>query len=115
MKKTEKRIAHVETWVAQFDQALKSRNISDILSLFVEDCFWRDFVSFTWNIRTLEGHEEISRMLSDNLELIAPRQWSLLETPTHSDGITEAWLRFKPKQHAAARSCGCWMAKHGRC
>jgi len=97
MKKTEKRIAHVETWVAQFDQALKSRNISAILSLFVEDCFWRDFVSFTWNIRTLEGHEEISRMLSDNLELIAPRQWSLLETPTHSDGITEAWLRFETK------------------
>lgn len=97
MKETEESTAYIETWVAQFDQALKSRNISDILSLFVEDCFWRDFVSFTWNIRTLEGHEEISRMLSDNLELIAPRQWSLLETPTHSDGITEAWLRFETK------------------
>ena len=34
------------------------------VALFAADGYWRDLVSFTWNIRTCEGTDEIAAMLA---------------------------------------------------
>ncbi len=38
-----------------FGGALESNDISSATGMFVEDCYWRDLVSFTWNLKTLEA------------------------------------------------------------
>ena len=42
-------------WLANLGKALGARDIPGALELFVEDCYWRDFLSLTWNIKTMEG------------------------------------------------------------
>ena len=42
------------------------------VGLFVNDCFWRDLVAFTWNIITIEGTEGVRRMLGQTLDRVQP-------------------------------------------
>ena len=59
--------AAAQAWLADFDRALQAGDIDGALELFDEECYWRDFVSFTWNLKTLEGKEQIRRMLDERL------------------------------------------------
>ncbi len=43
--------------------ALASGDIERALALFQSDCYWRDLVTFTWNIKTMEGKDNIRDML----------------------------------------------------
>ena len=43
----------------RFGGALASRDIEAATNLFQDDCYWRDLVTFTWNIKTLEGKDDI--------------------------------------------------------
>jgi putative flavoprotein involved in K+ transport len=45
----------VTLWLKAFDAALKAKDVVAAIDLFDEDCYWRDLVSFTWNIKTCEG------------------------------------------------------------
>ena len=47
--------AAVSAWLAKFEAALSTANIKAAAALFDDECYWRDLVSFTWNIITLEG------------------------------------------------------------
>jgi putative flavoprotein involved in K+ transport len=50
-------------WLEAFSSALASGEIERASSLFGDECFWRDLVAFTWNVKTLEGRDEIAAML----------------------------------------------------
>ena len=39
-------------WLADFTSALERQDIDAAVALFEPDCYWRDLVAFTWNIRT---------------------------------------------------------------
>ncbi len=103
--------AQAEAWLAEFDSALRSRDIRAAAALFGEECYWRDLVAFTWNIKTLEGAAEISTMLTANLGAVAPSNWQIDGEPTTVDGVVEAWLRFETK---VARGRGILRLKNGR-
>jgi putative flavoprotein involved in K+ transport len=83
--------------IDKFGRALGEGRIDDAVALFQEDCYWRDLVSFTWNIRTLEGHDQIRAMLEGQLPSVRPSDWSLAEGEeiTERDGVTEAWITFE--------------------
>src|SRR4051794_23189220 len=49
----------VSGWVARLASALESPSSADWNALFGEECYWRDFLAFTWNILTLEGRPAI--------------------------------------------------------
>jgi putative flavoprotein involved in K+ transport len=51
-------------WLDAFGAALASGQPDAVLPLFDADCYWRDLVAFTWNIRTQEGHTAIRDMLA---------------------------------------------------
>ena len=55
--------AEARRWLADFSTALAAGDIAAVLDGFAADCYWRDFVSFTWNIKTLEGKAAIGDML----------------------------------------------------
>lgn len=103
--------AAVETWLDAFNTALTSRNTAAAADLFEEDGLWRDFVSFTWNLKTLEGRGEITDMLDAVLDHVQPAGWELTEQPTEADGVTEAWVSFET---AAARGWGHLRLRDGK-
>lgn len=95
--------ARVEGWLSEFSEALVARDADRAASLFSEESYWRDLVSFTWNLKTLEGRGEIADMLRSTLGHIAPRNFAVLAEPTEANGVTEVWLRFET---AAGRGTG---------
>ena len=94
--------AQAETWLTAFDSALGARRIEGVTSLFDADCFWRDLVAFTWNVKTLEGRDEIAAMLRANLDATRPSAWRIEGDPVKADGVLQAWIRFETK-HARGR------------
>ncbi len=87
----------VETWLTQLDQALAAGDAAAAAGLFTEDCFWRDLIAFTWNIRTFEGRAEVAAMLTANLDRVRPTGWKITdgEQPTDAGGVVEAWIEFE--------------------
>src|SRR5690349_9501010 len=57
----------VDAWLSAFEMALATRDIVRATGMFAVDSFWRDLVSFTWNLKTLEGREAIGQMLETRL------------------------------------------------
>lgn len=101
----------VEQWLAAFDEALRAGQPDRAAELFEPDGYWRDFVAFTWNLRTLEGREEIHRMLEAQLAEISPSGWSLDEPATISDGVVDSWVTFET---AAGRGWGHLRLRDGK-
>jgi putative flavoprotein involved in K+ transport len=84
-------------WLDAFSSALASGEIERASSLFGDECFWRDLVAFTWNVKTMEGRDEIAAMLGDELAAANPTIWRINGEPTQSNGVTEAWIAFETK------------------
>lgn len=78
-------------------EALAAGDIDRACDLFVTDCYWRDLVSFTWNIRTMEGRDQVAEMLRAQLGHIRPTGWLLdpSEVPGEEDGVITAWFQFE--------------------
>ncbi len=100
-------------WLDQFSNALKSGDSQAAAQLFDEDGFWRDFVSFTWNLKTMEGRAEITDMLDATLNHVKPSNWQLVGDASEADGITEGWLSFETsvahgEAHVRLNDKGCW-------
>ena len=81
-------------WLDQLNQALQHRDPAAAAALFEPQGFWRDLVTFTWNIKTLEGREAIQAMLTATLAQVQPSNWRLEEEATENDGVIEAWICF---------------------
>ncbi|WP_425090506.1 NAD(P)-binding domain-containing protein [Tropicimonas sp. S265A] len=81
----------------EFGLALEAGDIDAATEMFTDDCYWRDLVTFTWNIKTVEGKDQIADMLRHQLGTTKPRNWTLAdgEIPTEEDGITTAWISFE--------------------
>jgi putative flavoprotein involved in K+ transport len=84
-------------WLDQFAAALASGQPDATLPLFDSDCYWRDLVAFTWNIRTQEGHEAVRDMLAARITDTAASNFQLEGEATEADGITEAWFTFETR------------------
>jgi putative flavoprotein involved in K+ transport len=82
-------------WLARFEAALASGQPDAVAELFDSDCYWRDLVSFTWNIRTEEGRDAIREMLAARLADVKPSGFRLDGEATEAGGVTEAWFHFE--------------------
>ncbi|MGD0924465.1 MAG: NAD(P)/FAD-dependent oxidoreductase [Streptosporangiaceae bacterium] len=107
--------AGVTRWLSAFGDALAAGDPAAAAALFTEDCFWRDLVSFTWNITTLEGRPAIAAMLAETLPRVQPGGWAITagEEPAEAGGVTEAWFDFETavgrgRGHLRLRDGLCW-------
>ena len=50
----------VQEFLDSFGKSLSESDIDGACDMFLDDCYWRDLVTFTWNIKTLEGKEDLS-------------------------------------------------------
>ena len=85
----------VDAWLADFEAALAVRDIDRVAGMFAVDSFWRDLVSFTWNLKTMEGREQITDMLTTRLAGTDPSGFRARETPTEDGGVTTAFIEFE--------------------
>lgn len=85
----------VQDWLEEFARALAACDIGAASALFAEDCYWRDLVAFTWNIKTMEGRTAIGDMLSATLATVQPCAWAIDGEANEADGIVDAWFTFE--------------------
>jgi putative flavoprotein involved in K+ transport len=101
----------VQAWLARFQSALTARDVDRVVELFAPTCFWRDLVSFTWNITTAEGQDEVRALLTETLDRTDPTGFRVAEPPAGADGVDEAWLEFET---AVGRGRGHLRLQDGR-
>jgi putative flavoprotein involved in K+ transport len=105
--------ARVDAWLNRFETALAARDVEAAAALFAVDSYWRDLVSFTWTIKTVEGRDGVTGLLEATLDRIDPSGFRTTEPPTEADGVTEAWLEFetatgRAKGHLRLKDEGAW-------
>ena len=81
-------------WLRDLETALKAGDIDAAVDLFATTSYWRDLVSFTWNLRTVEDRDGVRDMLTHTLDRVAPTDFQLSEPAATADGVTEAWFTF---------------------
>jgi putative flavoprotein involved in K+ transport len=94
------------SWLRAFESALARREVREAADLFADECYWRDLVAFTWNIKTCEGRAEIGRMLEAALPAVQPRKFVL------KDRNGEAWFEFET---SLGRGVGHLRLRDGKC
>ena len=104
--------ARMAAFLAKFDAALAAGDLDAASAMFGEDSYWRDLVAFTWNIKTMEGRDQVRDMLSHCLKRVKPRDWRIAEgeTATETDGVLESWISFETE---IARGYGLIRLKDG--
>ena len=98
-------------WLSDFETSLKSGNFNAVTALFADECYWRDLVSFTWNLKTLEGKDEILSMLNSCLKDVEIKHFNLQEV-NENNGITEVFFLFET---SILRGRGIFRLKDGLC
>jgi len=86
----------VDAWLSEFETALATRDIERVTGMFAVDSFWRDLVSFTWNLKTLEGRDAIGQMLESRLSDTDPSRFRTREPAADDgDGVVSAFIEFE--------------------
>jgi putative flavoprotein involved in K+ transport len=102
----------VSDWLSRFSTALDRKDWLGVANLFAGECYWRDLVSFTWNIKTLEGRDEIAAMLAATVSAVEPGHWRIEGDATRENDVTAGWFVFET---AVARGKGYLRLKAGQC
>ena len=85
----------MDRWLAEFEAAFAVRDIDRVVSGFVTDCFWRDLVAMTWNLTTMEGHEQLADMLEARLPEADPSGFVTAEPATADGDVVSAFIEFE--------------------
>jgi putative flavoprotein involved in K+ transport len=101
-----------KTWLAAFEKSTNAADLIAALPLFDDaECFWRDLVFFSWNLKTTEGKTEIGDMLKATLPHAGKVSWRVDGEATGDEGLTEAWLLF---ENDVARGKGYLKLRNGK-
>lgn len=99
-------------WLASFAEQIARGDIPATLELFAEDCYWRDLVAFTWNVKTMEGKAAIAAMLEATLGSTRPSAWQVTSASGSGSEPIEAWFTFAT---AAGKGSGILTLQGGKC
>ena len=92
-------------WLREFNAALARRTPMPRPSCSATDSYWRDLVAFTWNIKTVEGRDEIADMLDGHPGARRGRGLHARRgTRPSADGVIEAWIEFETAVGPRARA-----------
>ena len=87
--------AQVSSWLADFGTAVSRGDFGRATSMFGDESYWRDLVSFTWNLKTAEGPQEIQAMLEATMPNAKPSNFVIQGEGSEANGITEGWFTFE--------------------
>jgi putative flavoprotein involved in K+ transport len=103
----------ISSVLESLEGALRRGDTAAAVELFQPECYWRDLVAFTWNIKTMEGREQIAEMLDAQVGAIKPSKLKLAEDSepvADANGVTQAWITFETE---VARGSGFIRLKDG--
>ncbi|MGS4991434.1 NAD(P)/FAD-dependent oxidoreductase [Roseibium sp. RP-7] len=106
-------VHETETFLNTFGKALEDGKIDAATDMFLDDCYWRDLIAFTWNIKTVEGKDQVRDMLEKQLASTGPSNWRIAEgeIPTKEGDVVTAWIQFDTER---ARCFGLIRLKGGK-
>jgi putative flavoprotein involved in K+ transport len=87
--------ARADAWLAGFESALEARDVERAAAMFATESFWRDLVSFTWNLSTVENPAGVRDLLTATLERVDPSGFATTEPATEDGGVVTAWFGFE--------------------
>ncbi len=90
---TARPIENLADWLAEFAETLRTGSADDVAELFVPGGFWRDFAAFTWDLRTLEGRDQIRAMIAATPDASKADNWRIVAGPATKD--REGEIRFE--------------------
>jgi cation diffusion facilitator CzcD-associated flavoprotein CzcO len=79
-------------WLAEFGAALQAGDAAAAGAMIQPDGWWRDLLSFTWDLRTAQGTEAIAALLDARLAATAPRDFVLGRVDL-VDGAGGTWVQ----------------------
>ncbi|MFZ7090304.1 NAD(P)/FAD-dependent oxidoreductase [Primorskyibacter sp. 2E233] len=81
----------------RLNEAFASGDVDKVKALFATDCYWRDLVAFTWNLKTVEGPDQVAEMLTSQRSHVKPGSFSIQdgEVPSEDGGVITAWITFE--------------------
>ena len=86
--------ARMAAFLGKFDAALAAGDVDAAVAMFGKDSYWRDLVAFTWNIKTMEGRDQVRDMLTHCLKRTKPRDWRKQRaSPSSLCGLAKKNLR----------------------
>lgn len=90
-----------EQWLAQLSTVFEAQNASDFARLFIEDGYWRDILSFSWERPTFAGRVAIAEGFAATVARVNPCNLRLAEGRTaprfarrSGRDVIEAWFEF---------------------
>jgi putative flavoprotein involved in K+ transport len=87
--------AEVGRWLNLWGNAVEACDVAAATALFQDESYWRDLVSFTWNIVTVEGQQGIADALNATLERTRPHEFAIEGEAAQADGIVDGWFTFE--------------------
>ena len=84
-----------QAWLRDFEAALTAGDVEAAAAMFAPTSFWRDLVSFSWNLVTVEGRDGVRGLLESTLAATSPSGFTVAEPASEADGVTEAWFEFE--------------------
>jgi putative flavoprotein involved in K+ transport len=87
--------AQVSSWLADFGTAVSRSDFDRATSMFGDESYWRDLVSFTWNLKTAEGPQQIQAMLEATMPIAKPSNFLIQGEGSEANGVTEGWFTFE--------------------
>jgi putative flavoprotein involved in K+ transport len=85
----------IQAWLDTLGAAITRGDFAAATAGFGDESYWRDLVSFTWNLKTAEGPAQIRAMLEATMPTARPSQWQLLGEGSEAGGVTEGWFTFE--------------------
>ena len=87
--------AQVSSWLADFETAAARGDFGRAASMFGDESYWRDLVSFSWNLKTAEGPQQIQAMLESTMPDAKPSNFAIQGEGSEVNGVTEGWFTFE--------------------
>ncbi|MPT40535.1 MAG: hypothetical protein E2603_19090, partial [Achromobacter sp.] len=105
--------AALDAVLDRLNAALGDKDIDAVAALFQDECYWRDLVLFTWNLRTLEGQDQIRDMLARQLAQVEPVRFGrdAKEAVSDDGGLLQGWIEIETN---LARGYGHVRVKDGK-
>jgi len=85
----------VKSWLRKLEKAITAGDIKAAAKLFGKESYWRDLVSLTWNIKTVEGRDGVADMLKRTIAATKPHDFRIDGEASEANGVTEAWFTFE--------------------
>ena len=87
--------SRADSWLSAFEDALTAGDVDRAAGMFAAQSFWRDLVSFTWNITTVENPDGVRDLLAETLARTAPSTFTASEPASEDGGVVTAWFTFE--------------------